>query len=260
MITANMPTKPSRRSHRPGQSLIAPLRILAATTAFILVALQAWAAPEMTTLGTKELLAIFTELTTSNSVLPAGDIEIANFTANPESITLPPGIQEFQVVSQTQPKQLGRKTIVVNIIIAGVAKEQVMLSGKIELYGNVVCSTKTLSRRTIIEAGDVERVRRNITMLGPDLADDAEQVLGQELKTTLQPGAVLYRRFLKSPETVKRGDIVSIQAASGTLAISVPGRVQSAGAKGDLIKVKNLMSRREIYARVIGADTVQVDL
>lgn len=258
-------TRPSKRTQankrvRPcGRFRFVHVSILVA--AFALIAtLQAWATPDMTLLGAKELQTIFTELATSNSALQEEDIEISHFSATPETITLPPGIQRIQVVSQNRPKQLGRQTIVVDILVDDTAQERVTLSGNIELYGSVVCATKTLSRRSIITDSDVEQVRRNLSMLGPDLVDDTEKVVGMELKTTVQPGAVLYGRFLKSPVTVKRGDIVTIQAASGTLTISVPGRVKTAGATGDLIKVKNLMSRREIYARVLGPDTVQVEL
>lgn len=235
------------------------LSIFAITIAPV-VTTKAKAATDLSILGTKELQSIFTELTSANSSLPKEDIEITNFTANPESITIPKGSQNFQVVSQTQAKQLGRQTIVVEILVDDTAKERVTLSGDIERYGFVVCAKRNLSRRAILAPSDVELVRRNLTMLGPDLVGDAEKAIGMELKTTLQPGAVLYGRLLKSPEVLKRGDIVSIQAATGTLIISVPGRVQTAGAKGDLIKVKNLMSRREVYARVIGPETVQVDL
>lgn len=258
MITPSIRTKPSNLIRHLGDCRFALASALVAATVLVST-LQAWAAPDMI-LGAKELKTIFSGLITSNSALPQGDIEITHFIATPESLTLPPGVQGVQVVSQSQPKQLGRQTIVADILVDGKAQERVTLSGDIELYGDVVCAKKSLSRRTIVEASDVERVRRNLTMLGPDTVDDANKVIGMEIKTTVQPGAVLYNRFLKSPEAVKRGDLVAIQAASGALTISVPGRVQTAGAKGDLIKVKNLMSRREVYARVVGPDTVQVEL
>lgn len=235
-------------------------QMIAIVAAAISIPFHAWAAPELTILGKNELQTIFTELITTNSPLPAGDLEISHFSSTPDRVTLPAGIQKIHVVSQSHPKQLGRHTFVVDIMVDGAAKEQVSLSGDIELFGTVVCAKKALPRRSIIEASDVEQVRRNLSILGPDIVDKTEKAVGMELKTTMQPGAVLYGRFLKSPETVKRGDIVSIQAANGGLTISVPGRVQTAGATGDLIKVKNLMSRREVYARVTGPDTVQVEL
>ncbi|MCK5227528.1 MAG: flagella basal body P-ring formation protein FlgA, partial [Desulfobulbaceae bacterium] len=41
--------------------------------------------------------------------------------------------------------------------------------------------------------------------------------------------------------------------------ITTPGQVRSPGAAGEIVKIKNLMSRREIYAKVVTEDQVEVD-
>ena len=53
--------------------------------------------------------------------------------------------------------------------------------------------------------------------------------------------------------------MVTILADSGQIHVSVPGKARSAGALGDIIKVKNMLSRREIYAKIINQDEVQVE-
>lgn len=211
-------------------------------------------------LGQAELEQAFAELVRGRSSLPPGDLTISHFTATPESIGVPPGPREFRVVSRGQVKGLGKQTMVTDILVNGETSGRVTMSGDLALQGYVVCATRTLARRSIIAAGDLERVRRDLTMLGPDLVTDPSQVIGKELSTTLQPGAPLYGRFIKEPEMVKRGDIVSILASTDLLTITVPGQIKSAGAKGDRVKVKNLMSRREICAKVIGPKTVQAEL
>ena len=211
----------------------------------------------LSVLGQVELQKIFADLATSRTSLPKADIEITHFTATPESIELPPGELDFRTISVSQGKELGKKTVVADVLVNGVTQERVTLSGDLTLHGDVICAARAIPRHTIIVASDLVRVRRDLTMLGPDLITDEAAVLDKETKTTLQPGAVLYGHFLKDPQLVKRGDIVSILAATDHITVTVPGRVQASGAKGDLIKVKNLMSRREIYAKVIGPDTVQ---
>lgn len=211
----------------------------------------------MTVLGGAELQKVFTDLVTDRVSLPKRDIEITNFSATPATIELPAGTVDFRIVSQSQAKQIGQQTIACEVLVDGVVEGQIKFSGDLKLYGDVVCAARALPRHSIIAAQDLERVRRDLSMLGPGLITDETLAIGKELETTLQPGAVLYGRFIKDPEVVKRGDIVSILVATDSLTITVPGRVQSAGAKGDMIKVKNLMSRKEIYAKVIGLDTVQ---
>ncbi|MCK5228635.1 MAG: flagella basal body P-ring formation protein FlgA, partial [Desulfobulbaceae bacterium] len=40
---------------------------------------------------------------------------------------------------------------------------------------------------------------------------------------------------------------------------TVPGEVRNSGAIGELVRVKNLMSRKEILARVLDSGTVEVN-
>jgi flagella basal body P-ring formation protein FlgA len=221
---------------------------------------QAGATEGKSVLGKAELEKIFTDQVLGSTSLPRHDLEIANFHANPDSLELPAGAPEFHIISRTENNGLGRQTIVVNVLVNGQPAQRVTLSGDLALYGEVVCAVRYLPAHHIVSADDLKQVRRNLTMLGPDLVTDLSMALGKEIKTTLQPGAVIYGRFLRAPDLVKQGDIVSIIAVSDSLKITVPGRVETAGAKGETVKVKNLMSRKEIYARVIGPETVQTEL
>ncbi|MEE9611432.1 MAG: flagellar basal body P-ring formation chaperone FlgA, partial [Desulfatiglandales bacterium] len=65
--------------------------------------------------------------------------------------------------------------------------------------------------------------------------------------------------MLERPPIVKRGDMVTILAESGVLRVTVPGRVLEKGYLGELVRVQNAMSKRQIHARVINNSTVVVD-
>lgn len=223
----------------------------------LLPSLVARAAGGPIRLGTGELQQIFKDLATKHSSLPPQELEVSKFTAQPDSVELPPGALDFKVISTNQAKPLGQQVIVTDILVDGVVQDRVKLSGDLALYGEVVCTVSPIPRHSIITADQLKLVRRDLTMLGPGLIPELAAAIGKELKTTLQPGALLYDNLLKEPEMVKRNALVSILAASDSLTITVPGRVLTAGAKGELVKVKNLMSRREIFAKIIGTETVQ---
>lgn len=207
--------------------------------------------------GQAELQDIFLDLATSGTALPRADLELTRFNVEPETIRLPTGALEARLLSGRQAKPLGQQVLVADLLVDGVAQGRVKLSGDLALFGEVICLASSLPRHTRIEAGHLQRVRRNLTMLGTDLVREESAAIGKELKTTLQAGAILYGNLLQAPEMVKRNDVVSILAASDSLLVSVPGRVQSAGALGELIKVKNLMSRKEVVAKVLGPGAVQ---
>lgn len=225
---------------------------------FLLAGQTSWALDKGFLLGTDELRQVFVDLTATNSALPKTDLEVSNFTATPAAIDLPTGALDFQIISGNTAKALGQQVIVTDVLVDGVVQGRLKLSGDLALFGEVICATSALPRHSIIRAENLKRVRRNLTGLGPDLVTDEAQALGKEVKTTLRAGAILYGKILKEPEIVKRGDIVSILSKTDFITVSVPGRVQKAGAKGDLVKVKNLMSRREIFAEILDPNTVQV--
>jgi len=205
-----------------------------------------------------QLKQIFVDLVTAHIALPKQDIVINRFTATPKAIAVPAGSLEFQIISGLQPgPPLGQQAIVADVSVDGVVQKRVKFRGDVALYGDVICTTNPLPRKSIILAQHIKRVRQDITMLGPDIITDEAAAIGKEITTTLQAGSILYGKTLKEPELVKRGDIISILAANESLTITVPGRVLKSGVKGETIKVKNLMSRKEIFATIIGPGTVQ---
>jgi flagella basal body P-ring formation protein FlgA len=64
--------------------------------------------------------------------------------------------------------------------------------------------------------------------------------------------------FEKCP-IVDKGDIVTIIAESGDIKVTAPGKVLMKGYAGELVKVQNLMSKKEIYAKIVNGSMVAVD-
>lgn len=214
---------------------------------------------QISTLVQSDFEKAFVELVTRNQLFTADDVEIRNFSCSPCQLSISQGEVNYLIISESRGNQLGKELITADVLVDGETQGRIELSGDVHLFGEVVCAAQSLERHQILQSGDLITIRREINMLGPDFVNSATFAIGTELKTTLRPGAIIYKRFLKKPEVVKRGDVVSIMAQTDRLKIRVPGRIESAGAMGDLIRVKNLMSRKEIYARVINSEEVQVD-
>jgi flagella basal body P-ring formation protein FlgA len=212
------------------------------------------------TLDHEELKAIFTGIQLKNSPWPAEDLEITNFSSSPSRVTVPMGAIDYELLSQNHAKYLGQKSISVLIKVDGVPSRKVKMRGNIELYGNVVLVNRRLGRRDIISTGDLSVVRRNITMFSHELVTSPREAAGQIAKTALGPGTVLLKQYLEKQPLVKRGDLVTITARTGSVQVSTKGEARSEGAEGDFIQVKNLSSRQIITARVIDQGLVRVDL
>ncbi|MCD6272106.1 MAG: flagellar basal body P-ring formation protein FlgA, partial [Deltaproteobacteria bacterium] len=81
---------------------------------------------------------------------------------------------------------------------------------------------------------------------------------GRRTRRSIDPATVLRTDLVELPPIVKRGDIVTIVAEAGGMRITALGKIKKKGHKGERLKVINLNSKKEIYARVVDSSTVRV--
>lgn len=207
-----------------------------------------------------ELKEIFTKIIENDASWSQGGLEIRSFTSQPEQLILEGKKTGYRLLSITPDRYPGKKYISMVFTADGKDVATVRMDADVLFFGDVVCASKRITRNTLITPEDLTTVSRNVSMMDETVIQDTDSAIGKMAKTTIQPGAILYNRHLKKPPLVKRGDHVTILARHGALQITAPGEVKNTGAEGDMIKVKNLMSRRVIYARVIHEGLVETDL
>jgi flagellar basal body P-ring formation protein FlgA len=207
-----------------------------------------------------ELKEIFTEIIKNDVSWSQGDLEIRSFFSQPEQIILEGEKSGYRLLSITPDRYPGKKYISIVFTEDNQDVATVRMAADILFFGEVVCASKRISRNTLITDEDLTTAYRNVSMMDETVIQDTDHAIGKMAKTTIQPGAILYHRHLKKQPLVKRGDHVTILARRGVLQVTAPGEVKNTGSKGDMIKVKNLMSRRVIYARVINEGLVEANL
>ena len=202
---------------------------------------------------------IFQEVVLKDSPWPREDLKITNFSVRPLAMTLPVGAFDYRITQKPNDSRPGRKNVTAAILQEGKEQGQVKMSGDLQLFGTVISTTKRLNRNDVLDNEDITAKRQNISLLDGGLIQDPQQAVGQKLKISLPAGAILYAQSLEAPPLVNRGDKVTIMAKSQAIQITAPGEARNSGSKGEMIRVKNLTSRREIQARVMGAGIVEAD-
>jgi len=202
---------------------------------------------------------IFREVVLKDLPWPKEDVQIADFSIRPLAMTLPKGGFDYRITQRPSDSRPGKKNVSAIILQDGQEQGQVKMSGELRLFGPAVSTIKRLNRNELISSADLTVKRRDISMLDPGLVKDPEQAAGQKLKLSLPAGAVLYAQALEAPPLVNRGERVTIMAKSQAIQITAPGEARNSGAKGEMIRVKNLTSRREIQARVLSAGVVETE-
>ena len=172
---------------------------------------------------------------------------------------VPPGRLSFRVFQKDKGRLEKQVRLVAMISVNGVVKNKVRLSGWVDIFDSVVCASRHLKKGDIIRKDDIHLVKKNISHLSSKVLMDPRKVVGLRVKHNVQEDTCLKEWMLERSPIVKRGDMVTILAESGGLRVTAPGKVLEKGYLGELIRVQNAMSKRQIHARVVNNSTVVVD-
>ncbi|WP_421866790.1 flagellar basal body P-ring formation chaperone FlgA [Motiliproteus sp.] len=132
------------------------------------------------------------------------------------------------------------------------------LHGQIELSRQVLVSVRPLAKGSRLSADDLRLAWRDQSKLLGGYFDQLHEVIGYELKRSLNADQPINSTLLRPPVLIKRGDSVSIQAGRGGVSVQMTGTAIEDGRKGQQIRIRNNRSGREIRARVIDSGLVSV--
>ena len=168
------------------------------------------------------------------------------------------GLVDYQIVAPQQWEGWG------NISIAVIARQKdrvvrnIPVRIEVEALTGMVATLHQIEYGAIITAADLTLQKREITQNSHLAARTINEVIGKKARTTLRANQPIRTDQLEKIPLIKSGQMVTIIAENGVMKISVNGMAHSSGAEGDIIKVQNLTSLKEIPARVLDASTVQV--
>jgi flagella basal body P-ring formation protein FlgA len=178
-----------------------------------------------------------------------------NVTGN---VSVPAGKISFRLFQKGKRKLEGYVSVIAVIKVNDVVSNQVKISGWVDIFKNVVCASRDIERGEKINEDDLYMIKRNLSHLSSKIMTDKKDIIGLMAKHNIRAETCLKEWMIEKAPIVDRGDIVTITAESGDLLVTTPGKVLTKGFSGDLVKVQNLMSKKEIFAKVVNHLTVAV--
>lgn len=85
-----------------------------------------------------------------------------------------------------------------------------------------------------------------------------DDILGKVLKRNAVAGTVITASLLDDPILIQKGEMVTIIVENRRLLVQAKGKALEKGRMGETIRVKNVSSEKEIFAKVVGENTVNV--
>nr|WP_320147968.1 flagellar basal body P-ring formation chaperone FlgA [uncultured Anaeromusa sp.] len=135
---------------------------------------------------------------------------------------------------------------------------QAILRLDVRRYQEVVVAARMLPGKSLLQPGDLKQLHLETGRLPDGFLVDPAKAIGQQLQRSLRSGDVLMDSMLLQPVIMRRGTAVTIQVRQGEMIVSASGEALQDGGIGQRIRVKNLVSKRIVTAKVIDEATVEV--
>ena len=176
----------------------------------------------------------------------------------PEGIEVPEGEVQLQV-DLLYGLRYNAPTVARVVVMQDMQKVgQTILRLDARQYQEVVVAARMLPGKTLLQPGDLKKLRLETGRLPNGFLLDSSKALGQQLQRPLRSGEVLMDSMLLQPIAMHRGASVTIQVRQGDMIVSAAGEALQDGSVGQRIRVQNLVSKRIVTAKVIDEATVEV--
>lgn len=185
------------------------------------------------------------------------DVHIRRITIS-DALKLPEGNIDYEIVAQQQWEGWGNITVMVLARQKDRVIRNIPVRVEVEALADMVVTLRQIEHGAGITSADVVLQKREITYNSHLAARSVDAVIGKKARITIRANQPVRADQVEKVPLVKSGQIVTIIAENGVIKISVSGKAHSSGAEGDIIRVQNLTSLKEIPAKVIDASTVQV--
>lgn len=136
----------------------------------------------------------------------------------------------------------------------------VYVQATVALIQPVLVVRRPLPRGSALTAADVDVQERDVAHLVTGYLVDLKDIEGMVLRRSVAAGAVLNPSLVQYPISVRRGERVTILGQVGGIEVRMEGQALMDGARGEVIRVRNLSSGRDVEGVVVAPGVIQVRL
>ncbi len=134
----------------------------------------------------------------------------------------------------------------------------IYVPGRVNVYRNVVVTTRAIPRRSVIGEADVRLERREVSNQTAGYLEAPQLAVGRVARRPMSIGSVIEPAALRNRRLVRRGERVTILADTGRLVVQMKGKALMDGASGERVRVENLSSGRIVEGTVTASGQIRV--
>lgn len=174
--------------------------------------------------------------------------------------TIPKGRVAYDIIPPKGLQLVGNPSFKVLVRVDGEETARLWAALETELLAQAVTAVRYLPRGHIIKSHELVVTEASIGKAPNATFADVDDVVGKRLARSVNQGQLILRNHLESPKMIRRGALVTLVVEQGPLKVTARGVALEDGEMGKIIRVKNLGSEKTVFARVVNASTVRVEL
>ena len=187
----------------------------------------------------------------------AGRLGVQPAGATPGAVTVPAGLLELKVRTRPGADLLGSVSATVEAWVDGAMVRSISVPVRVSQQAEVLVAARPIGRAAPIGPEDVRVERRELTT-GQEPLRDLAAVLGRQAVRNIVAGEPILASLVEQPPLVRRGDMVALTAEARGIRAVTQGEAKEDGKAGQVIRVRNLTSNREVYGTVDAERSVRV--
>lgn len=193
------------------------------------------------------------EMTPRLRALP-GDAELEDFRLPAYAFLAHPGQSVALETGRIGPGRLPLRFAVLEV--DGTPVRRFTGTVMVNLWADVPCAAQPINRGDRVGPDQVTWIRKNLTFVRGDLWDGRGGPW--EARKAVGTGQPILISDLGPVTAVRRGAVITLVYARGAVRLAVKAEALADGGAGDTIPVRNLQTKKQIYAEIVDADTVRV--
>ena len=183
------------------------------------------------------------------SVRPSG--------AEPPGLVVPAGDLELKVRSRPAAELIGTVSATVEAWVDGTLARAISVPVRVGIVTEVLVAARPIARAQRIGLDDV-RIERRELMAGQEPLREPAAAQDRHAVRHIAVGEPILASLVNDPPLVRRGDIVQLTVEGPGLRAVTQGEAKEDGKAGQIIRVRNLSSNREVYGQVEAERSVRV--
>lgn len=178
----------------------------------------------------------------------------------PSDVIVPMGQSEpiIKISDTDSIKDRGPVQLRVSVIVDGKVFTKFRVFFRVHIFEDVVLVKKQLRRLEVLSEDDLYIKRTETTKLGGLTFGSIEDLVGKRTIRPIRPYSVVTFDMVETPPAIRKGDVIKMLVKKGNFMVTAKGISNEDGKKGDVIRVKNYDSKKQLYGKVIDSETVAI--